>query len=96
MVASGVNYSSADIFISVNGIDLPNGGYTKGNVDYSGANYSQFDKWSMFGHYDVPSTGVYTFAIRCILSVPQNGTAIIGGSNATVLQAGLKIEVYKP
>jgi hypothetical protein len=101
MQANGVVYSSAEIWISVNGSttvtgELPNGGYTRVSVDYYGTNYLQNQNWNIFGHYDVPSTGSYTFTVRVFQVAPSSGTAFIGGNNTSVLQAALKTEVYKP
>jgi hypothetical protein len=95
MMANGLVYSSADIGIAVNNTDLADGGYTKVTVDYDIA-YVQFLNWSIFGVYNVPTSGSYTFITRALQTSPYNGTAIIGGNSSSVLQGCMQIQVIKP
>jgi hypothetical protein len=95
MAANGTVYTSADIGFSVNQQDLMNGGYTKVSVDYAGSRFVPNANWTLMGHYDVPTDGMYVFSVRTKQSSPSNGTATVGGDNTTVLQSTMMIQVLK-
>ena len=94
MMAAGFNYGNVEFGIRVNGVDLPNGGYTKVSVDYDIA-YQPFANWAISGHYPVPADGNYTVAIYCG-RYGGNGDITVGGDNNTVTQGSLRIEVVRP
>ncbi len=95
VMAAGVNYANVEIGIRVNGVDLPNGGYTKVSVDFGTWSNQAFANWAVSGHYPVPSTGSYTFAVFAG-RYGGDGEAILGGDNTTVTQGSLRIEVVRP
>lgn len=95
MAANGTVYTSADIGFSVNQQDLMNGGYTKVSVDYAGSRFVPNANWTLMGHYDVATDGIYVFGVRTKQSSPSNGTATVGGDNTTVLQSTMFIQVLK-
>jgi environmental stress-induced protein Ves len=95
VMATGSNYASVEFGIRVNGADLPNGGYTKTSVDYSGTNYLAFANWAVSGHYPVTASGTYTIAVYCG-RFGGNGDATVGGNNTTVTQGSIRIEVIRP
>jgi len=95
VMAAGANYASVEIGIRVNGVDIPNGGYTKVSVDYGVWTDIPFSNWAVSGHYVAPSNGSYTFAVYAG-RYGGSGEAILGGDNTTVTQSSLRIEVVRP
>ena len=96
-VSTGVCYASADIRISVNGNDFPNGAYTGETVDYY-APWDLRESYSLMGVYDVPTTGTYTFRLQGWgpVNPSQSGCALrVGGDNNTFTQAVLIIMVLR-
>jgi len=94
VMAVGVNWSNVEIGVRVNGVDLPNGGYTKVSVDYEIANQA-FANWAVSGHYPVPADGSYTIAVYAG-RYGGDGEASLGGDGTTVTQGSLRIEIVRP
>jgi hypothetical protein len=94
LMAAGINWGAVEFAIRVNGVDLPNGGYTKVSVDYDVA-YQAFANWAISGHYPVPADGSYTIAVYCG-RFGGNGNVTVGGDNTTVTQGSLRIEIVRP
>ncbi|MCX7652502.1 MAG: hypothetical protein N2200_06520 [Bacteroidia bacterium] len=92
---SGICYASADIRISVNGNDFPNGAYSKETADWN-VGWDQFETWSLMGVYDVTAAGSYTFRVQAIRTGPSQAgcNLIMGGDNTTVTQATLILIVF--
>lgn len=92
---SEADYNSFDMRISVNGNDLPNGGWGRYSLDSYYGNIP-FTSWAISGEYDVTANGNYTFNTQARLYDDFASYIMVGGSNLSALQAGMIVVVYKP
>lgn len=83
-----------DVRIAVNGADFPDGAWVRTAVDN---NFGEmvFNGYSIAGRYTASSSGNYTFELQT-RRAGGSGNAITAGNNASALQSGMMLIVYRP